>query len=206
MINLYTWKTPNGRKVHIMLEELQLDYKLHKVNIDKDEQYHPDFLKISPNNKIPVITDDNGLKGKQISVFESGAILIYLAEKVKSPLFPPNEGERMQIMQWLMFQMASLGPMLGQAHHFLYKPKEVIPYAQRRYLEETERLYDVLDERLSKSSYLAIDTYSIADIAAYPWICRHPRHQIDLADYPNVKRWHKTLSERPAVRKGMEVI
>jgi len=205
MIDFYTWSTPNGRKISIMLEELELDYTLHPININQDEQHHPNFLKISPNNKIPAIIDHKGPNGSPISIFESGAILIYLADKTNSALLPFNPYLRIKVMEWLMFQMANLGPMLGQAHHFLFEPRQVVPYAQKRYHEETERLYDVLNDRLGQSQHIALDTYSIADIAAYPWINRHLRHQIDLKDFPNVERWHKTLSARSAIIKGMAV-
>ena len=205
MIDLYTWGTPNGRKVSIMLEELGLDYTVHEIHIGKDEQFAPDFLKISPNNKIPAIVDSDGPGGDPLSLFESGAILIYLAEKTGSPLLPVDPRPRAVCMQWLMFQMGGVGPMLGQAHHFLRNPKEVVPYAQKRYATETRRLYGVLDAHLASNSYLAGDNYSIADIATYPWVSRFEWHQVDLDDFPNVKRWFDQISERDAVKKGMAV-
>lgn len=205
MIHLYTWATPNGRKVSIMLEELGLPYEVHQVHIGKDEQFAPEFLAISPNNKIPAIVDEDGPGGKSLSQFESGAILIYLAEKTGSDLLPTDPVKRAAVMQWLMWQMGGLGPMVGQAHHFLFNPKEVVPYGQNRYHKETQRLYGVLDKQLANNAYVAGDAYSIADIACYPWISRFERHRIDLNDYPNVKRWFDALSARPAVEKGMAV-
>jgi GST-like protein len=203
-IDLYTWTTPNGRKLSIALEELGLPYTAHPVNIGKNEQFDPDFLKISPNNKIPAIVDSDGPDGKPISLFETGAILIYLAEKT-GRLLPEDPRARYDCLVWLMWQMGGFGPMLGQAHHFLRFAKEDVPYAKERYHKETQRLYGVLDKRLAEVPYLAGDTYSIADIATYPWAARHEWHQIDLADYPNVKRWYDELSARPAVEKGMAV-
>lgn len=205
MIDLYTWGTPNGRKVSIMLEELGLEYTVHEVDIHKDQQFEPEFLKISPNNKIPAIVDPDGPDGKPISLFESGAILIYLAEKTNSPLLPADPRQRANCLQWLMFQMGGFGPMLGQAHHFLRNPKEVVPYAQKRYHNETKRLYGVLDRHLADNTYLAGDDYTIADIITYPWAARFEWHQVDLAEFPNVERWFKLLSERDAVKKGMSV-
>jgi GST-like protein len=203
-IDLYTWTTPNGRKLSIALEEMGLPYTAHPVNIGKNEQFDPDFLKISPNNKIPAIVDSDGPDGKPISLFETGAILIYLAEKT-GRLLPKDPRARYGCLVWLMWQMGGFGPMLGQAHHFLRFAKEDVPYAKERYHKETQRLYGVLDKRLAEVPYLAGDAYSIADIATYPWAARHEWHQIDLADYPNVKRWYDELSARPAVEKGMAV-
>ena len=205
MIDLYTWATPNGRKVSIMLEELGLDYAVHQVSLPDGAQHKAEFLAISPNNKIPAIVDADGPGGEPISVFESGAILIYLAEKTGSDLLPADARLRTVTLQWLMFQMGGVGPMIGQAHHFLFKPKEVVPYGQQRYHKETQRLYGVLDRRLADNTYLAGDAYTVADIATYPWIARHPRHDVDLEDFANVKRWFDLLTERPAVEKGMAV-
>lgn len=208
MIDLYTWGTPNGRKVSILLEELGLAYRVHTVDITKDEQFAPDFLALNPNNKIPVIVDSDGPDGQPVTVFESGAILIYLAEKAKSPLYPRMHGEyraRLDVLQWLMFQMGSVGPMFGQTNHFMKWAKEEVPYAKKRYRDEALRLYGVMDKRLGAVSHLAGDFYSIADIATYPWVCRHDWHQVDLNDFPNLKRWYDELSARPAVQKGMEV-
>ncbi len=205
MIHLYTWATPNGRKSSIMLEELGLPYEVHEVNIGKGEQHEPSFLAISPNNRIPAIVDEEGPGGKPLNLFESGAILIYLAEKTGSDLLPTEGVARAEVMQWLMWQMGGLGPMVGQAHHFLFNPKEVVPYGQKRYHDETKRLYGVLDKQLAASEYAANGNYSIADISIYPWISRYERHQVDLADYPNVKRWFDVVSARPAVERGMAV-
>ncbi|MDA0996793.1 MAG: glutathione S-transferase N-terminal domain-containing protein [Proteobacteria bacterium] len=205
MIQLYTWGTPNGRKVSVMLEELGLPYAAHQVNIGKDEQFKPEFLEISPNNRIPAIVDEDGPDGNPISVFESGAILIYLAEKTKSDLLPADVRRRTETMQWLMWQMGGVGPMFGQAHHFMFQPKEDVPYGKKRYHNETKRLYGVMNKQLATTPYLAGETYSIAYIATYPWVSRHERHQVDLNEFPNVKRWYDTISERPAVKRGMAV-
>jgi GST-like protein len=203
MIELHTWSTPNGRKVSIMLEEVGLAYSTHPVNIGKDEQFRPAFLAISPNNKIPAIVDPDGPGGKRFALFESGAILIYLGEKT-GKLIPKDPATRYTALQWLMFQMGGLGPMLGQTHHFLRAAPERVPYAIKRYKDETRRLYGVLDKRLGEAEYLAGE-YSIADIASYPWVARHEWHQIELAEFPNVKRWYDTIGARPAVERGMKV-
>ena len=208
MIDLYTWATPNGRKVSIMLEELRLDYNVHEINIAKGEQHTPEFLTVSPNNKIPGIVDSDGPGGpggKPLSMFETGAILIYLAEKTKSELYPKDFKKRMATLQWLMWQMGGVGPMFGQAHHFMFNPSEVVPYAQERYHKEAKRLYKVMNTQMQDNRYLAGDDYTVADIATFPWVDRFRRHQVDLAEFPNVKRWHEELWERPAVKKGMEV-
>ena len=196
MIDLYTWTTPNGRKVSIALEELELPYTTHAVDISKDEQFAPDFLKISPNNRIPAIVDnDNGL-----SVFESGAILIYLAEKTGKLM--PKEGEgRYRVMEWLMWQMGGVGPMLGQVHHFVKYNKGKSVYAEDRYSKEALRLYGVLDRRLEGRESVA-DEYSIADIAIWPWISRFEWQEINLDKFPNVKRWYTAIASRPAVQRG----
>ncbi len=196
MIDLYTWTTPNGRKVSIMLEELGLPYRVIPVHIGKDEQFEPDFLKISPNNKIPAIVDTDA----GVSLMESAAILIYLAEKT-GRLFPKTGAHRWQVLEWLMMQMGGVGPMLGQTHHFLFYNKGKSPYAETRYHNETKRIYGVLDRRLGEHDYLAGE-YSIADIATWPWIARHPRQEIDLHDHPNVLRWYLQIAERPAVQRG----
>ena len=202
-IDLYTWGTPNGRKASIALEELGLDYAVHPINITKDEQFAPDFLQISPNNKIPAIVDPDGPDGEPISVFETGAILLYLAEKT-GRLMPEEPRQRHTAMQWLMWQMGGFGPMLGQAHHFRRFAPEQIPYAVNRYTNETRRLYGVLDKRLGEADYLAGD-YSVADIATYPWAARHEWQGIALEDFANVKRWYDAITARPAVAKGMSV-
>ena len=203
MFDLFTWATPNGRKVSIMLEECGLAYAVHPINISKNEQFAPAFLKISPNNKIPALVDSDGPGGKPFSVFESGAILWYLAEKT-GRFLPSDPAGRSVTLQWLMFQMGGLGPMLGQAHHFRRFAPEQIPYAIKRYTDETARLYGVVDKRLADVPYLAGD-YSIADMASYPWIARHEWQGQKLEDFPNLKRWYDAVSARPAVQKGMAV-
>lgn len=203
MIELYTWGTPNGRKVSVMLEECALAYNVHKINIGKDEQFAPEFLKLNPNGKIPAIVDSDGPDGKPISLMESGAILLYLASKT-GQLLPADARGRWVVTEWLMFQMASVGPMFGQCHHFLRAAKEQIPYGIERYTREKDRLYAVLDKRLGEQAFLAGD-YSIADIATYPWVSRHEWHKTDLTQYPNVKRWFDQISARPAVQRGMLV-
>ena len=203
MIDLYTWGTPNGRKISIMLEELELPYAVHAVDIGKGEQFAADFLAISPNNKIPAIVDSDGPNGRPLALFESGAILQYLAEK-HGRLLPAVGVARYQALQWLMFQMGGFGPMLGQAHHFLRYAPESLPYAQKRYHDEALRLYGVLDRQLEGRAYVAGE-YSIADIALYPWAARHEWHQVDLAAFPQVWDWFQRLGERPAVRRGMAV-
>jgi GST-like protein len=202
-IDFYTWATPNGRKISIALEEMGLPYVVHKVDISKGEQFAPDFLAISPNNKIPAIYDPDGPGGAPISVFESGAILIYLADKTGLFLVSEPRGRSM-VMEWLMFQMGGLGPMLGQAHHFLHFAPEKVPYAIERYKNEAKRLYGVLNKRLGDADFLAGD-YSIADMAAYPWIAVHARQEIDISEFPNVARWLSSVGSRPAVAKGMAV-
>jgi len=203
MIDLYTWSTPNGRKVSIMLEECALPYRVHPINIGKGEQFTPEFLALNPNNRIPAIVDSAGPDGKPLPLFESGAILIYLAEKT-GQLIPKTPRGRLICLQWLMFQMGGVGPMFGQAHHFLRAAKEQVPYGIKRYTEETRRLYGVLQKRLSEADYLA-DEYSIADIATFPWVARFEWHKVDLNDFPAVKRWFDKINARPAVQKGMAV-
>ncbi len=203
MIDLYTWTTPNGRKVSIMLEELALPYRVHPVNIGQGEQFRPEYLKINPNGKIPSIVDSEGPDGRPIAMMESGAILIYLAGKT-GKLFPQADRAKYEALQWLMFQMGGVGPMFGQTHHFLRAAKEQVPYAIERYTKETRRLYGVLNERLKDHDYLA-DGYSIADIATYPWVARYEWHKTDLNDFPAVKRWFDAISARPAVQRGMKV-
>ncbi|MBF0269149.1 MAG: glutathione S-transferase N-terminal domain-containing protein [Alphaproteobacteria bacterium] len=203
MIDFYSWATPNGRKISIALEEMGLAYRLHKVDITKGEQFTPGFLALNPNNKIPVIQDQDGPDGQPITVFESGAILIYLAEKT-GQFLPQDRRGRTLTLQWLMFQMGGLGPMLGQTHHFLHFAPEKVPYGIERYKGETKRLYGVLNRRLGEAAFMAGD-YSIADMAAYPWIAVHPRQEIDIGDFPNVARWLAELSARPAVQRGMAV-
>ena len=202
-IELYTWSTPNGRKASIALEEMELGYSTHPINITKDEQFDPGFLKISPNNKIPAIVDPEGPDGQPFALFETGAILIYMAEKT-GRFLPQDARTRHVCLQWLMWQMGGFGPMLGQAHHFRRFAPERIPYAVERYTKETARLYRVLDGRLAQAAYLA-DDYSIADMATFPWAARHEWQGIALEDYPNVKRWYDGIAARPAVARGMAV-
>ena len=201
MIDLYTWSTPNGRKVSIMLEETGLDYRVKPVNIGQGEQFAPEFLKISPNNRIPAIVDHAGPKGQAFALFESGAILLYLAYK-SGKLLPGDPAQQFKVMQWLMFQMGGIGPMFGQAHHFLRAAPQPVPYAIERYTQETRRLYKVLDHQLEDHEFIAGD-YSIADIATYPWIARHEWHRVALADFPSVQRWFAGMGSRPAVQQGM---
>ena len=203
MIDLYTWTTPNGRKVSIMLEELALPYRVHPVNIGQGEQFKPEYVKINPNSKIPSIVDPEGPDGGPITMMESGAILIYLAGKT-GKLLPGSVRDRYVALQWLMFQMGGVGPIFGQVHHFLRSAKEQVPYAIERYTKETRRLYGVLNERLKDREFLA-DGYSVADIATYPWVARYEWHKTDLNDFPHVKRWFDAISARPAVKRGMNV-
>jgi len=203
MIELYTWSTPNGRKVSIMLEECALPYNVHKINIGTNrEQFTPEYLKINPNGKIPSIVDPEGPGGKPISMMESGAILIYLADKT-GKFFP--EKSRYQVLQWLMFQMGGVGPMFGQAHHFMRAKKDEVPYGSERYGNEAKRLYGVMERQLEANEYLSGRDYTIADIATYPWVARHEWHRVDLGQFPSVKRWYDALGARPAVAKGMSV-
>ncbi|MER2536178.1 MAG: glutathione S-transferase N-terminal domain-containing protein [Rhizobiaceae bacterium] len=200
MIDLYTWTTPNGRKVSILLEELGLDYAAHAVDITKDEQFRPEFLAISPNNKIPAIVDhDNGL-----SLFESGAIMIYLADKA-GRLLPTEQEARAATLQWLMWQMGGFGPILGQLHFFRKYNKGLSDVSENRFGAEAERLYGVLDRQLGRSAYVAGDEYSIADIAIWPWASRHDWQGMDMARLPNVRRWYRELAARPAVQRGYDV-
>ncbi len=204
MIDLYTFATPNGRKASIMLEEVGLPYQVQVVHIGKNEQFEPSYLAINPNSKIPAIVDHDGPGGEPFTVFESGAILMYLADQTGSDLLPTETRARYTVIQWLMFQMGGVGPMFGQAHHFLEFAKEDVPYGKERYGTETRRLYAVMDTRLGAVDYLA-GAYSIADIAVYPWVARHPVHRVDLADFPNVQRWYDAISARPAVQRGLAV-
>lgn len=200
MIDLYSWGTPNGRKITIMLEELGIEYTMHPINIMKDDQFKPEFLKISPNNKIPAIVDsDNGQ-----TLFESGAIMMYLAEKTGK--FMPTEAKaRWATIEWLMFQMGGVGPMMGQTHHFVKFNPDKSEYAAARYLAETKRLYKVMDERLADNEWLNGDSYSIADMAVWPWAARHDWQTVDLNDYPNVAKWYTKIANRPATQAGWNV-
>jgi len=204
-IDVYSWPTPNGHKVHIMLEECGLPYVAHPVNIGKGDQFAPDFLSISPNNKIPAIVDPQGLDGQPMSLFESGAILVYLASKT-GRLMPTSDRARFEVLQWLMFQMGGVGPMLGQAHHFrLYAP-EKLPYAIERYTNEARRLYGVIDRRLSQSAFVGGPDYSIADIAIFPWLRNWENQGIVLNDFPHLKSWFDAMAARPAVQRGVKVL
>ena len=202
-IDLYTWSTPNGRKVSVMLEECGLPYKVHKIDITKNDQFTPAFVAINPNSKIPAIVDPDGPKGK-MTLFESGAILIYLADKT-GKFLTKDAADRYVVLQWLMFQMGGVGPMFGQTHHFMRAAKEQIPYGIERYHTETKRLYGVMNKRLGEAKFLAGGDYSIADIATYPWVARHDWHRVALEDFPNVKRWYDAIGARPAVARGMAV-
>ena len=203
MIDLYYWATPNGHKIPIFLEEAGLDYKIHPINIGKNEQFQPDFLKIAPNNRIPAIVDHAPKDGgAPISIFESGAILLYLAEKT-GKFIPAEARGKVTVTQWLFWKMGGLGPMAGQNHHFAIFAPEKIPYAIDRYVKETARLYGVLDRQLAKGPYIAGD-YSIADMAAYPWIVPYERQSQKLEDFPHLKRWFETMQARPAVIRAYE--
>lgn len=205
-IQVWTWPTPNGHKVHILLEELGIPYEVVPVAIGKGEQFRPEFLAITPNHRIPAIVDPEGPGGQRFSLFESGAILIYLAEKANSDLIPRDPAARYLCLQWLMFQMGGVGPMFGQYNHFANYAVEKLPYAIERYTNEVARLHRVLDKRLSESEYLAGPDYSIADIATFPWIRNPDRRGVDLGQYPNVKRWHDAIAARPAVQRGVAVL
>jgi len=205
MIDVYSWPTPNGHKVHIMLEECGLPYRAHPVNIGAGEQFKPEFLAISPNNKIPAIVDPEGPDGQPISLFESGAILVYLAEKT-GRFMPTQARGRYEVMQWLMFQMGGVGPLLGQAHHFRIYAPEKIAYAIDRYTKEANRLYGVIDKRLSHSAFLAGDDYSIADIATFPWLRSWQNQGVQLSDYPHLQKWFDGIAARPAVQRGLAVM
>jgi GST-like protein len=203
-IDFYTWNTPNGRKISVALEEMGLPYTVHPVNIGKDEQFAPAFLKISPNNKIPAIVDPDGPHGRPVSVFESGAILLYLGEKT-GQFLPRDLGARIPVLEWLMWQMGGFGPMPGQVHHFIALENEQDRrYGLERFSKETRRLYGVLDRRLADHEFVA-DKISVADFAIIGWAWRHERHKVPLEDFPNVKRWYETMMARPGVKRGFEV-
>ena len=209
MINVYSWPTPNGHKVHIMLEEcgfkLGRDWLARPINIGAGDQFKPAFLKISPNNKIPALVDPNGPDGKPITLFESGAILLYLAAKT-GKLLPKTDRQKFEVLQWLMFQMGGVGPMLGQAHHFRIYAPEKIDYAVNRYTNEAKRLYGVMNQQLSKNRFIAGNSYSIADIAIFPWLRSWQNQGIDWADYPELKSWFDKIEARPAVKRGVQVL
>ena len=205
MIDLYSWATPNGHKIHIMLEETGLPYRVHPVNIGEGDQFKSEFLKISPNNKMPAMIDSDGPDGKPMSMFESGAMLLYLASKT-GKFLPEDQRERWSTLQWLMFQMGGVGPMLGQAHHFLGYAPEKIPYAMQRYAKEANRLYGVMDRRLTESKFIACGEYTIADMAIMPWL-RYPERQgVNMDDYPHLKQWFAGIAARPAVQRGLKVL
>ena len=205
MIEVYSWPTPNGHKVHIMLEECDLPYRVHPVDIGAGDQFAPAFLAISPNNKIPALTDSDGPDGQPVSLFESGAILLYLAGKT-GKLLPADVRGKYEVLQWLMFQMGGVGPMLGQAHHFRIYAPEKIEYAINRYTNEAKRLYGVIDKRLGESKYLGGAEYSIADIATWPWLRSWKNQGIELSDYPKLQRWFEAIEERPAVQRAVKVL
>ena len=206
MIELWTWATPNGHKVHIALEELGLPYKVIAVNIGAGDQFKPEFLKITPNHRIPAIVDSDGPGGEPFTLFESAAILIYLSEKTGGKLIPKDPIGRYKCLEWIMFQMGGIGPMFGQWNHFGAYAKEKLPYAIERYTNEVARLTRVLNKRLEETHWLAGDEYSMADIITFPWIRGAERRNIELADYPSVKRWHDEIAARPAVQRGVAVL
>ena len=203
-IDLYTWKTSNGKKATIMMEECELEYKLHPIDISTDIQFSEGFVKVNPNSKIPAIVDPDGPNGRPFTVIESGAILMYLAEK--TGLFLPAEMQRKyEVIQWVMFQMGGIGPIFGQVHHFKRAAKEKVPYAINRYFKECRRLYGVLDSRLEGREYIANDEVSIADFCTVPWVFRHDWQEIDLVEFRNVKRWYDNMMQRPALTRGMNL-
>ena len=205
MIDLYTWATPNGHKVHIMLEETGTPYNVIPVDIGAGEQFKPAFLKISPNNKMPAMVDSDGPGGKPISMFESGAILVYLASKT-GRFLPEDLRDKWSTLQWLMFQMGGVGPMLGQAHHFLQYAPDKIEYAMNRYRNEANRLYGVIDRRLKESKYIACNQYTIADMAIVPWLRFPERQGVNVDEYPHLKKWRDEILARPAVQRGVKVL
>ena len=203
-IDLYTWKTSNGKKATIMMEECELEYKIHPIDISTDIQFSEDFVKVNPNSKIPATVDPDGPNGRPFTVIESGAILMYLAEK--TGLFLPAETQRKyEVIQWVMFQMGGIGPIFGQVHHFKRAAKEKVPYAINRYFNECRRLYGVLDSRLEGREYIANDEVSIADFCTVPWVFRHDWQEIDLVEFRNVKRWYDNMMQRPALTRGMNL-
>jgi GST-like protein len=204
-MDVYTWPTPNGHKIHIALEELALPYRAIAVDIAKGDQFRPEFLKISPNNKIPALVDPDGPGGKPIALMESAAILIYLADKT-GKLWPAGARDRLVALQWLVFQMANVGPMLGQVHHFRHYAPEPMPYAIERFTNETKRIYGVLDRQLADVEYLSGGIYGMADIATFPWLVSWEKQGMVLGDYPQLERWFNAIAERPAVKRGLAVL
>ena len=205
MIDLYTWPTPNGHKIHIMLEECGLTYKVHPINIGTGDQFKPEFLKISPNNKIPAMVDSDGPDGQPIALFESGAILLYLAGKT-GKFLPQSDRAKYDVLQWLMFQVGGVGPMLGQAHHFRIYAPEKNEYGIHRYTNEAKRLYGVMNKQLKTHRWIAGDDYSVADMAIFPWLRSWQNQGIDWVDYPHLKAWFDRIAKRPAVQKGVQVL
>jgi GST-like protein len=205
MIDVYSWATPNGHKVHIMLEEIGLPYQVHAIDIGAGDQFKPEFLSISPNNKIPAIVDADGPDGKPIALFESGAILVYLAGKT-GQFLGNTDRERFDTLQWLMFQMGGVGPMLGQAHHFRMYAPEKVQYGIDRYTNEAKRLYGVIDRQVAKEGYLAGSEYTIADIATWPWLRSWQNQGVDINEFPDLKRWFEEIEARPAVQRGVQVL
>lgn len=205
MIDLYTWPTPNGYKIHIMLEETGLPYRVHAVDIGAGDQFKPEFLEISPNNKMPAMIDSDGPGGKPFALAESGAMLFYLASKT-GRFLPEDQRERWQVMQWVMFQMGHVGPMLGQAHHFLGYAPEKIPYAMNRYKNEANRLYGVLERRLKESEFVACGAYTIADMAVMPWLRFPERQGVNIDEFPALRRWRDAIAARPAVQRALQVL
>jgi len=205
LIDLYTWPTPNGHKIHIMLEETGLEYRVHPIDIGAGDQFKPEFLAISPNNKIPAMVDQRGPGGKPFALAESGAMLFYLASKT-GKFLPADVRSRWEVMQWVMFQMGHIGPMLGQAHHFLQYAPEKIEYAMNRYRNEAKRLYGVVDKQVEKNEWIAGDEYSIADMSVMPWLRFPERQGVNIEEYPNLKDWRDRIAARPAVKKALEVL
>ena len=202
MYDIYNWPTSNGRKINIAVEELEVEYKIHPIAIGKGDQFSAEFTELNPNQKIPAVIDQDGPDGKPYTIFESGAILMYLAEK-HGKLIPTDMTKRYEVIQWLMFQMAGVGPNLGQTHHFRRAAPEKVPYAIERFTNETRRLWGVMDKRLEDSDWLAADEFSIADIAVFPWAMRHEWQGISLDEFPNMKRWYKIVESRPGVKRGL---
>ena len=204
MYDIYNWPTSNGRKINIAVEELEVEYKIHPIAIGKGDQFSAEFTELNPNQKIPAVIDQDGPDGKPYTMFESGAILMYLAEK-HGKLIPTDMTKRYEVIQWLMFQMAGVGPNLGQTHHFRRAAPEKVPYAIERFTNETRRLWGVMDKRLEDRDWLAADEFSIADIAVFPWAMRHEWQGISLDEFPNMKRWYEIVESRPGVKRGLAV-
>ena len=202
MYDIYNWPTSNGRKINIAVEELEVEYKIHPIAIGKGDQFSAEFTELNPNQKIPAVIDQDGPDGKPYTMFESGAILMYLAEKHEK-LIPTDMTKRYEVIQWLMFQMAGVGPNFGQTHHFRRAAPEKVPYAIERFTNETRRLWGVMDKRLDDRDWIAADEFSIADIAVFPWAMRHEWQGISLDEFPNMKRWYEAVGSRPGVKRGL---